>query len=210
MDAQASRPSNNSVNQQRKKFIVLFAIGALVLIIIVWLIATRNALVDKEEAIARQWSEVQSTYQRRLNLIPNLVSVVQNSTEFEKTTLIDVINARAKAAQTIMNGPPTAEGLEQQTAMQDSLAQSANRAIAVIENYPDLKAGQQFRGLQAQLEGTERRIKFARSDFNKAVFEYNSKVRSFPTSIVANIFGFKRKEGFTADADADKAVEIKF
>lgn len=208
---QATKSTGSSpVNLRSKKFIALLAGAAILLILIVWIISTRQSLINKEEEVNKQWGEVQNTYQRRLSLIPNLVSVIKGTTQFESSTLVDVINARMNEASRGTGQAPTVDNYRQQTQLQDSVAQSVNRVIAVVENYPDLKATQQFRGLQAQLEGTERRIKFARSDFNKAVREYNTKVRSFPSNIIAGMFGFKRKEGFTAEAGADKAVEIKF
>lgn len=210
MEQTTKSTGSSSANLRSKKFIALFAGGAILLILIVWIISTRQSLINKEEEVNKQWGEVQSTYQRRLSLIPNLVSVIKGTTQFEGGTLVDVINARMNEARRGIGQAPTSDNYQQQTALQDSVAHSVNRVIAVVENYPDLKATQQFRGLQAQLEGTERRIKFARSDFNKAVREYNTKVRSFPSNIIAGMFGFKRKEGFIAEAGADKAVEIKF
>ncbi len=183
--------------------------GAIVVIAAFWLITTYNALVKKQEKVALQWNEVQNAYQRRLDLIPNLMNVVKGGADFEQTTLQKIAAARAKA-QSLSVTNVTAENLSNVTAAQNELANEAMRLVAVIEKYPDLKGAKAFLDLQAQLEGTERRIKFARKDFNEAIQDYNSRVKTFPTKLVAGILGFPAKEGFVADAGADKAIEIKF
>jgi len=184
-------------------------IGAIVVIATIWLITTYNELVKKQEKVSLQWNEVQNAYQRRLDLIPNLVNVVKGGADFEQTTLQKIAAARAKA-QSLSVTNVTAENLSNVTAAQNELANEAMRLVAVIEKYPDLKGAKAFLDLQAQLEGTERRIKFARKDFNEAIQDYNSRVKTFPTKLVAGILGFPAKEGFVADAGADKAIEIKF
>ena len=184
-------------------------IGAIVAIATIWLITTYNELVKKQEKVSLQWNEVQNAYQRRLDLIPNLVNVVKGGADFEQTTLQKIAAARAKA-QSLSVTNVTAENVSNVTAAQNELAQEAMRLVAVIEKYPDLKGAKAFLDLQAQLEGTERRIKFARKDFNEAIQDYNSRVKTFPTKLVAGILGFSVKEGFVADAGAEKAVEIKF
>ena len=152
---------------------------------------------------------MQNAYQRRLDLIPNLVNVVKGGADFEQSTLQKIAAARAKA-QSLTVTNVTAENVSNVTAAQNELAQEAMRLVAVIEKYPDLKGAKAFLDLQAQLEGTERRIKFARKDFNEAIQDYNSRVKTFPTKLVAGILGFLAKEGFVADDGAEKAVEIKF
>ena len=184
-------------------------IGAIVVIATIWLITTYNELVKKQEKVSLQWNEVQNAYQRRLDLIPNLVNVVKGGADFEQTTLQKIAAARAKA-QSLSVTNVTAENVSNVTAAQNELAQEAMRLVAVIEKYPDLKGAKAFLDLQAQLEGTERRIKFARKDFNEAIQDYNSRVKTFPTKLVAGILGFLAKEGFVADDGAEKAVEIKF
>ena len=184
-------------------------IGAIVVIAAIWLITTYNALVKKQEKVSLQWNEVQNAYQRRLDLIPNLVNVVKCGADFEQSTLQKIAAARAKA-QSLTVTNVTAENVSNVTAAQNELAQEAMRLVAVIEKYPDLKGAKAFLDLQAQLEGTERRIKFARKDFNEAIQDYNSRVKTFPTKLVAGILGFLAKEGFVADDGAEKAVEIKF
>lgn len=195
---------------QQKKLYRYIAGGVILLILIVWIITSRNGLVSKQEKIKLQWSEVQNTYQRRLDLIPNLVNVVKGVSDFEKTTLEQIATARANALSGLSNDELTAENYQKQKQLQDSLAVSANRMIVLIEKYPTLKGTAAYSGLQLQLEKTEFRIRIARNDFNKAVADYNQKVRSFPSNLVAGIFGFKTKEGFAADAGTDKSVEIKF
>ena len=184
-------------------------IGAIVVIAAIWLITTYNALVKKREKVSLQWNEVQNAYQRRLDLIPNLVNVVKGGADFEQSTLQKIAAARAKA-QSLTVTNVTAENVSNVTAAQNELAQEAMRLVAVIEKYPDLNGAKAFLDLQAQLEGTERRIKFARKDFNEAIQDYNSRVKTFPTKLVAGILGFLAKEGFVADDGAEKAVEIKF
>jgi len=153
---------------------------------------------------------VQNTYQRRLDLIPNLVNVVKGVSEFEQTTLQKIAEARSNALAGLSNNEITGSNYQRQQALQDTLASNTNRLIVVIEKYPVLKGTAAYSGLQTQLEGTERRIRVARNDFNEAVATYNKKVRSFPTNLIAGLFGFKKKEGFEAVAGSDKAVEIKF
>ncbi|MBP6431357.1 MAG: LemA family protein [Ferruginibacter sp.] len=196
-------------NIARKKYglVALIVLALLAIFIVV----TRNGFVQKEENVTKTWNYVQSDYQRRLDLIPNLVNAVKGSADYEKNTLIKVVEERAKKASlTISGNNPTSEEYKKIEAANGDLVNSANQLIGVIEKYPDLKTANSFVRLQDQLIGTERRIKFSRNDFNKAIQEYNTSVRSFPSSLVASIFGFKVKDGFVADAGADKAPEITF
>ena len=195
---------------QQKKFVRYGIAGAVLLILVIWIISSYNSLVNKEENVKLQWSEVQNVYQRRLDLIPSLVNVVKGQTQFEQQTLQQIAEARAKALSALSNNDINSENYNNQRVLQDSLAASANRMIVIIEKYPTLKGSAAYAGLQTQLEGTERRIKVARNDFNGAVATYNRKVRSFPTNMIAGLFGFKKKEGFEADAGSDQSVEIKF
>ncbi len=186
-----------------------YIIGGILVVVGIWLITTYNALVKKDEKVKLQWNEVQNTYQRRLDLVPNLVNTVKGGADFEQSTLQKVVEARAKAASVDVNNI-TAENFNQQSAAQDELAGAANRLIIAVEKYPQLKGTAAFRDLQTQLERTELRIKMARKDFNEAIATYNSSVKGFPTKLAAALLGFKPKEGFQADAGADKAQEIKF
>ncbi len=149
-----------------------YIVGAVVILLGIYIIVTYNSLVKKEERVKKQWAEVQSTYQRRLDLIPNLVNVVKGVSDFEQSTLENIASARSRAlaGQTnIISG----ENYGEQQRLQDSLASATNRLIIVIERYPTLKGTSAYSGLQTQLEGTERRIKVARVDFNEAVADYN-------------------------------------
>jgi LemA protein len=192
---------------QKRRYI--WIAGIVLALLIVFVAATYNSLIQKEEKVNKQWAEVQNTYQRRLDLVPNLVSIVKGMSGFEQGTLEQLATARSNALKG-MRAEVTAANYNQQQALQDSLASAANRVIAVIEKYPELKGTDAYSGLQTQLEGTERRIKVARNDFNESVAVYNRKVRGFPGNIVAGMFGFSRKEGFEADSGTEKAVEIKF
>jgi LemA protein len=170
-----------------------------------------NGLVKQDEVVNNAWNNVQSDYQRRADLIPNLVNTVKGEANFEQTTLQNVVAARASATQIKVDPKDlTPEKLQQFQAAQGQLSQALGRLLMVTENYPNLRANDAFRGLQAQLEGTENRIKVSRNDFNKAVADYNVKVRSFPMNIFSGMFGFKPKAGFTAEAGAEKAPEVKF
>lgn len=170
-----------------------------------------NGLVKQDENVNNAWNKVQSDYQRRSDLIPNLVNTVKGEANFEQSTLTKVIEARASATQMKVDAKDlTPEKLQQFQASQGQLSQALGRLLVVSEQYPNLRANDAFRGLQAQLEGTENRIKVARNDFNDAIQTYNVKVRSFPMNFFAGMYGFKAKEGFKADAGAEKAPEVKF
>nr|WP_134087706.1 LemA family protein [Olivibacter sp. XZL3] len=170
-----------------------------------------NSMVKLDENVQSKWAEVENAYQRRADLIPNLVNTVKGAANFEQQTLTNVVEARAKA--TSINIDPsnlTPEAIKQFEDAQGALTGSLSRLMAVAENYPELKATENFQGLQAQLEGTENRIAVARRGFNEATQQYNSTIRSFPNNLMAGIFGFKAKGYFTAQAGADKAPEVKF
>lgn len=186
-----------------------YVIAGIIALLVIYAFISFNGLVRKDEKVKQQWNEVQSAYQRRIDLIPNLVNVVKGQAEFEQGTLVQISEARAAAATTLGNDL-TPEKFNQQTTAQNQLASATNRLVVTIEKYPQLKGAEAFAGLQVQLEGTERRIKFARKDFNTAIADYNSSVKSFPTKIFALIFGFSPRDGFQADAGADQSVEIKF
>lgn len=186
-----------------------YLFGALFVLLVLYTVVSYNALVRKEEKMEQMWAEVQNTYQRRLDLTPNLVNTVKGISGFEQETLVKIAEVRNKA----ISATPSeidAASYQQQVTLQDNLAATSNRLIAIIEKYPVLKGTEAYRGLQIQLEGNERRIKVARADFNAAVADYNQAVRSFPKSMIAQIFGFKEKKGFHAEEGADKNVEIKF
>ena len=194
----------------KKKYSV-FIIGALLVVMGIWLVTTFNDFVKKDEKVILQWNEVQNSYQRRLDLIPNLVNIVKGGADFEQTTLQKITEARSKASSiNVSTTKVDATTFNAQSEAQDELAAAANRLLITVEKYPDLQGAKAFSGLQTQLERTELRIKIARKDFNAAIADYNKSVKSFPAKLVAAVFGFPAKEGFQSDAGADKSVEIKF
>jgi len=196
----------------KKGWIVLGSIAVLVLIVFFWFKGTYNGLVVLDENVKNEWAKVQSDYQRRSDLIPNLVSTVQGAAAQEKSIFIGVAEARAKVGQItvteeVLNNPDAFKKFQQ---AQDGLGAALSRLLAVSENYPTLKTNENFLGLQAQLEGTENRIKKSRDDFNNVVKDYNIKVREFPTNMLAGMFGFQMKTAFEASAEAQNAPKVDF
>lgn len=170
-----------------------------------------NNMVNLDENVKNKWNNVQSDYQRRADLIPNLVNTVKGAANFEQETLTRLVEARAKATSVQVDPSNiTPEKLAEFQQAQAGVSGALGRLLAVVENYPDLKANQNFRDLQAQLEGTENRIKTSRNDFNAAVQGYNTTVRSFPNTIFAKMFGFQVKNGFAADPGSEKAPNVQF
>ena len=170
-----------------------------------------NKMVNLDENVQAKWGNVNSDYQRRNDLIGNLVETVKGAANFEKSTLTAVIEARAKATSMNVNADNlTPEKIQQFQQAQGQLSGALSRLLVVAEQYPQLKATQNFSDLQTQIEGTENRIKVSRNDFNSAVQEYNSTVRRFPNNIFAGMFGFHRKEGFRAESGAEKAPKVQF
>ncbi len=170
-----------------------------------------NGLVGKDQNVKGKWANVESDYQRRSDLIPNLVNTVKGAANFEKSTLEAVVNARAQATQTkidVSNLSP--EKVAEFQRAQGQLSGAIGRLLVTMEKYPELKATDAFRDLQSQLEGTENRIKVSRNDFNAAVQEYNTSVRTFPMVLFSGIFGFKEKGFFAAEAGAEKAPTVDF
>lgn len=195
----------------KKSLIVLISILALLVIIIGYGISINNKMVNADEAVMSQWAKVENQYQRRADLIPNLVNTVKGYASHEKETLDAVVNARAKATQVTISPDNLNEAsLQKYQAAQGELSQALGRLLMVTENYPDLKANQNFLELQAQLEGTENRISTERTRYTDMVRDYNAMIRRFPASIIAGIGGFDKKPQFTAEAGAEKAAEVKF
>ena len=191
-----------------KKWIIPAIIVA---ILIFWGVGINNNAVELDENISEAWGKVESSYQRRNDLIGNLVKTVQGAADFEKGTLEAVINARAKA--TSINIDPTnitPEQLAQFNKVQGGLAGALKSLLVTVERYPELKANQNFLELQSQLEGTENRINVARDRFNEAVKPYNSYIRAFPRSFIAKIAGFEKKAYFEAEAGAEKVPDVEF
>ncbi|MGV8878567.1 MAG: LemA family protein [Sphingobacteriaceae bacterium] len=170
-----------------------------------------NSMVKLDENVKAKWGDVESQYQRRADLIPNLVNTVKGAANFEKETLTAVIEARAKATSVQVDPTKlTPESIQQFQAAQGQLSSALGRLLAVSENYPELKANANFQGLQATLEGTENRINVSRRDFNESVQQYNSKIRAFPANLTAKMFGFTEKGYFQAEAGSDKAPKVQF
>lgn len=183
-------------------------IAIVVAVILIWGIGTYNGLVKKQEAVTTAWGQVENVYQRRADLVPNLVALVKNYTEYEQGTLIAVTEARAKAATTTVNIENYTENdLQQFEATQNALGSSMNRLFVAVENYPDLKASDNYLTLQAQLSGCERRILTERERFNEAAKAYNQSVRRFPSNLIAKLFGFEKRAYFEAEAGAEKVPE---
>ncbi len=194
-----------------KKFIPWIIVAAVVAVLGFWGVGCYNEMVTQEENVETAWGDVQTYYQRRADLIPNLVNTVKGYAQHESATLQNVIEARAKATQiTIDPANATPEQLAQYQEAQGQLSQALGRLMAVAEAYPDLKANTNFRDLQAQLEGTENRIAVARQNYNEAVKTFNTYVRRFPKNIVAAMCGFEKKAYFEADTAAAQAPEVQF
>jgi LemA protein len=195
----------------RNTIIVIGVILVLVIILVLSGVGTYNGLVSREEKVNKQWSQVQSVYQRRLDLIPNLVETVKGYANFEKSTLTAVIEARSKATAVNINPQNlNAESLKQFESAQNGLGSALSKLMVVVERYPDLKANQNFMELQSQLEGTENRITVERMKFNEVVQDYNTNIRRFPKNLFAGMFGFQKKAYFEAAAEAQKAPQVKF
>lgn len=186
--------------------VVVFVLG-----IFFWLKGTYNGLVERSQAVGAQWANVENQYQRRADLIPNLVNTVKGYAAHEKSTLEGVVDARAKATQMQVNFDNLNEQtLAKYSQAQGELSSALNRLMAISEAYPDLKANQNFRDLQTQLEGTENRIATERRRFNEMVQTYNVYVQQFPRNLIAGMFGFTPKSFFAAEAGAEKAPEVQF
>lgn len=189
----------------------LIAIIVAIVLVALWAVSAYNGMVVAEEEATTSFANLQSTYQRRADLIPNLVETVKGYASHEKETLEGVVAARSKA--TSINIDPenmTPEKMKQFQAAQGELSTALGRLIAIKENYPDLKANENFRDLQVQLEGTENRIGEARNTYNEKVQEYNVKIRRFPNSLFAGLFGFDKMQKFEAEEGAEKAPQVKF
>ncbi len=194
-----------------KKNLILLAVGGLLLICVFWSFSTCNGMVGQDEVVTTAWGNVQTQYQRRSDLIPNLVNVVKGYAKHEKETLEAVVSARARATQiTVSADGLTPEKLQQYQQAQGQLSAALGKLLAVSESYPNLKANENFSELQAQLEGTENRISESRTRYNKAVQGYNISVRKFPGNIVAKMFGFAPKAKFEAAENAQNAPTVNF
>ncbi len=196
----------------KKSTITIIAVVGVLAVIVLWGIGVNNKLVTQEENVSKAWSQVENVYKRRMDLIPQLVNTVQGAANYEKSVLTEVTNARAGVQQTQVDPSQLSE---QQIAAyqkaQDNLSKALATTIKVtVERYPELTATQGFRDLQTQLEGTENRIAVERAKFNEAVQAYNTKLRRFPTSLIAGMLGFEKKGYFTAPEEAAEPVNVEF
>ncbi|MEA5004791.1 MAG: LemA family protein [Rikenellaceae bacterium] len=194
-----------------KGIIVTLVIVGILVIIFLWGMGGYNKMVSQEEGVTSAWSQVENVYQRRADLVPNLVATVKGYAAHEQETLEGVVNARAKATQTTIDpANMTPEAMAQFQAAQGELSTALGKLMVVVERYPDLKANQNFLELQAQLEGTENRITVERQKFNDAAKSFNTLIRKFPKNIIAGMFGFERKEYFEAKVGAEEAPKVEF
>lgn len=195
----------------KKKFIPIIIVVAIVVILVAWAVGAYNGLVIKDENCSKQWSKVESQYQRRMDLIPNLVNTVKGYASHEEATLLKVIEARNQASQVKIDAENmTQEQLNEFQKSQENLSSAIRGLNIVVEQYPDLKANQNFLELQSQLEGTENRIAVERQRYSDVVNEYNTSVRRFPNSIFASIFGFDKKPYFESQTGAENAPKVEF
>ncbi|MCD6660671.1 MAG: LemA family protein [Lentimicrobium sp.] len=195
----------------KKSLITILVIVGLVLLLVMMLSGRYNRLVTLEEGVTASWAQVENVYQRRADLIPNLVNTVKGYADFEQSTLTQVIEARAKATSVTIDPTNLNEAsLQQFQQAQEGLGSALSRLMVVVERYPDLKANQNFMDLQAQLEGTENRITVERRTFNETAQAYNTEIRRFPNNMLAGMFGFEKKAYFQAESGAEKAPEVQF
>ncbi len=197
----------------KKGLIVLLGLVAAFFVFIFAIVGTYNGLVGKQQAVDAAWAQVANQYQRRADLVPNLVKTVQGSADFEKSTLQDIVDARAKVGQVNLDasGAPDSEtALRDFQESQQQLGSALSRLLVVVERYPDLKASAGFRDLQAQLEGTENRIAVERGRFNEVAQAYNTTIRQFPAVVFAGMMGFTPKPYFEAEAGSEKPPEVDF
>ena len=201
---------------KNKSMMVGCGIGAIILLavamVVFWVISLNNNLVSLEQGVIQQWSQVENQYQRRADLIPNLVNTVKGYANFEKEVLTKVTEARAKVSQfnitpEVLNDP---QAFAKFQTLQGELSGALSRLLVTVENYPELKANENFLQLQAQLEGTENRISVERKKFNESVQQYNTSIKKFPASFLAGMLGFKEKQYFTAVSGAENAPKVEF
>jgi LemA protein len=196
------------------KFLVIVVGGmvALLLLAVGCSVSSYNKLVSLEQEVQKQWAQVENVYQRRADLVPNLVETVKGAAKFERETLKEVVDARARAVQAAPGGAPPgdAQALQKFQQAQDQLGSALSRLMVVVERYPELKATQNFRDLQAQLEGTENRIAVERMRYNERVQEYNTSRRQFPANITASVFGFKEYPFFEVPESAKQVPKVSF
>lgn len=194
-----------------KKNLVWIIIGIVAVVLLLWGVSGYNGMVSMDEVVQGKWANVETQYQRRADLIPNLVSTVKGYATHEKSTLENVVKARSEATSVKIDPTNlTPEKLAEYQKAQGNVSAALGKLLMVAENYPQLKANENFLELQSQLEGTENRITVARKDFNDAAKDYNISIRRFPKNVLAGLFGFDKKAYFEAESGAEKAPEVKF
>jgi len=199
------------IGNMKKGLTVLLIVAAVVLGIFLWVKGAYNKMVTADEGVQAAWAQVENVYQRRADLIPNLVATVKGYAQHESETLENVVAARAKATQTLVDPSDLSEeAIARFNEAQGELSSALGRLLMIQENYPDLKANQNFSELQAQLEGTENRIATERMKFNETARAYNTLIRKFPDNIIASMFGFEKKGYFEAQAGAETAPKVEF
>lgn len=200
------------MKKMKKSTLTIIIVASVVGIIVIWMIAGYNSLVKKEVNVEGAWAQVETQYQRRADLIPNLVTTVKSFASLEQQTILDATAARANAVKQMKIDPNnvTKEQLAAYQAAQEELGRAKVEVMAIAENYPALTSGKEYEKLLDQLEGTENRIAYARTMFNNTTKEYNASIRRFPNNILAGMFGFSSKPFFEADAGAEKAVKVEF
>ena len=200
-----------SIRKMKKGLTTLLIVAAVVLGVFLWIKGAYNKMVTADEGVQAAWAQVENVYQRRADLIPNLVATVKGYAQHESETLEDVVAARAKATQTTIDPSNLSEeAIAKFNEAQSELSGALGRLLLIQENYPDLKANQNFSELQAQLEGTENRIATERMKFNDTARAYNTLIRKFPDNIIASMFGFEKKGYFEAQAGAETAPKVEF
>lgn len=194
-----------------KKTVTWIVVLGVLAIAVIWGVIRYNAIITAEENVNTAWSQVENQYQRRADLIPNLVETVKGYAAHERETLESVIAARSKATQVVVDpNHATAEQMAAFQAAQGEISQALGRLMAISENYPDLKANQNFSALQSQLEGTENRITVARNNFNEVARQYNTMIRRFPTNLIANAMNADKRAYFEAEEGAEQVLQVRF
>ena len=195
----------------KKSYLVIAAFVGVIVLALLWYVGTNNRFVEMKGNATKQWANVESSYQRRSDLIGNLVNTVKGAADFERNTLTAVVEARAKATSTTIDASQLDPSqLKAFQAAQGQLSSALSRLLVTVERYPDIKANQNFLGLQSQLEGTENRIKIERDRFNTSIKNFNSTIRKFPKTIIASSFGFEKKGYFEADQGTENAPAVSF
>ena len=198
------------MNEKYKKFIVPGIIVGVLLLIGLWIGGTYNSLVGEREKVTAAFSNVETQYQRRIDLVGNLVNTVKGSSDFEKSTLTEITEARAKAGSVKVDASSSQAQVQQYVDAQNQMNSALSRLLVTVEAYPNIKSTDAYRDLMSQLEGTENRIQVARSDFNNTARTYNTRIQTFPTNVIANLFGFSQRAYFESQEGADKAPTVDF